>query len=64
VVRKNSIWGCGCWGSRPTSRRPLPAEWHHQKFMFPSNYTVCSGPAKGTPMGYTIRWRARFYSIQ
>jgi hypothetical protein len=25
---------------------------------------VCSGPAKGTLMGYTIRWRARFYSIQ
>ena len=23
---------------------PLPAEWHHQNLVFPSNYTLCTGP--------------------
>jgi hypothetical protein len=30
------------------SRRPLPAEWHHQKLVFPSNYTYGSGPPAPT----------------
>jgi hypothetical protein len=50
------------WGRRPTSRCPFPAKRNHQKVVFPRNYALCSGPAKGTLMGCTIRWRVRISS--
>jgi hypothetical protein len=38
------------WGTRCSSRHPLPDERHHQKFVFPSNYTHGCGPRKKTPI--------------
>ena len=35
------------------SSRPLPAERHHQKLVFPSNYTMCSGPRHHSSYPYT-----------
>jgi hypothetical protein len=41
-------------GPKTSSGGPLPAERHHQKLVFPSNYTYRSGPASRTLMASTL----------